>query len=107
MTERSNPTADSAENEFVLTRVFDAPRVTVWKAFTEPERLEQWWGPRGFNTRVHKLELRADGVFYTHNEHPTAARCLANGSIAKSSLRSGLSSSFLFAMRMKTRSGIH
>lgn len=63
MTERSNPTADSAENEFVLTRVFDAPRETVWKAFTEPERLEQWWGPRGFTTRVLKLELRPGGVF--------------------------------------------
>jgi uncharacterized protein YndB with AHSA1/START domain len=70
MTERSNPTADSAENQFVLTRVFDAPRETVWKAFTEPQRLEQWWGPRGFNTRVHKLELRAGGVFLYSQRTP-------------------------------------
>jgi uncharacterized protein YndB with AHSA1/START domain len=70
MTERSNPIADSAENEFVLTRVFDAPRDTVWKAFTEPERLERWWGPRGFTTRVHKLELRPGGVFLYSQRTP-------------------------------------
>ena len=63
MTERSNAAAASAENEFVVMRVFDAPRELVWKALTEPERLEQWWGPRGFTTRVHKLELRPGGVF--------------------------------------------
>ena len=33
--------------EFVITRVFDAPRDLVWKAFTEPKRLKEWWGPKG------------------------------------------------------------
>ncbi len=63
MSARTNLTAESAETEFLITRVFNAPRKLVWKAFTEPERLEQWWGPRGFTTRVHKLELRPGGVF--------------------------------------------
>jgi uncharacterized protein YndB with AHSA1/START domain len=63
MAARTNLTAESAEAEFSITRVFDAPRALVWKALTEPERLEQWWGPRGVTTRVLKLELRPGGVF--------------------------------------------
>ena len=36
------------EFEFVISRVFDAPRDLVWKAWTEPDRLLKWWGPRDF-----------------------------------------------------------
>jgi uncharacterized protein YndB with AHSA1/START domain len=32
--------------EFVITRVFDAPREVVWKSWTQAERLAQWWGPK-------------------------------------------------------------
>ena len=39
-------TAELAD-EFVVTREFDAPRELVYKAWTEPERLGQWWGPEG------------------------------------------------------------
>ena len=38
--------------DFVISRVFDSPRETVWKAWTEPERLKQWWGPTGFKVVV-------------------------------------------------------
>ena len=70
MAARSNSAAELAETEFSITRVFDAPRELVWKAFTEPERLEKWWGPRGFTTRVHKLELRPGGVFLYSQRMP-------------------------------------
>jgi uncharacterized protein YndB with AHSA1/START domain len=70
MAVRSNSAAESVETEFSITRVFDAPRALVWKAFTEPERLEQWWGPRGFTTRVLKLELRPTGVFLYSQRMP-------------------------------------
>ena len=36
--------------EITITRVYDAPRELVWKAWTEPARLAQWWGPRGWRT---------------------------------------------------------
>ncbi|HLJ26250.1 MAG TPA: SRPBCC domain-containing protein, partial [Candidatus Angelobacter sp.] len=32
----------------VVTRVFDAPRELVWKAWTDPKYVMQWWGPKGF-----------------------------------------------------------
>lgn len=38
-----------AENtELSLSRVFDAPRALVWQAWTDPNHIEQWWGPHGF-----------------------------------------------------------
>lgn len=51
----------SSDREIVITRVFNAPRKQVWRAWTEPEAVAQWWGPRGFSTRVTRLELRPGG----------------------------------------------
>jgi len=53
-----------AGREFIITRVFDAPRELVWKACTEAERLARWWGPKGFTMGVCKLDLRPGGVFH-------------------------------------------
>ena len=49
---------------FVITRTFDAPRDLVWKAWTEPERLAEWWGPKGCTLRVVKVDLRPGGMFH-------------------------------------------
>ena len=49
---------------FVITRSFDAPRDLVWKAWTEPERLVEWWGPKGCTLRVVKVDLRPGGMFH-------------------------------------------
>jgi uncharacterized protein YndB with AHSA1/START domain len=63
MTARSNNASASADREIVITRVFDAPRQLVWKAWTQSEHVAKWWGPRGFNTRVTELDLRPGGVW--------------------------------------------
>jgi len=63
MAERSSATAESAERELVITRVFDAPRRLVFKAWTEPERVVHWWGPRGFTIPSCKLDVRPGGAF--------------------------------------------
>jgi len=44
----------------VLTRVFDAPRELVFKSWTDPEHMAQWWGPHGFTTPVCELDVRPD-----------------------------------------------
>ena len=49
--------------EFVLTRVFDAPRTLVWKAFTDPEHMKHWWGPKGGNVRAAKMDFRPGGTY--------------------------------------------
>jgi uncharacterized protein YndB with AHSA1/START domain len=48
-----------------ITRVFDAPREAVWRAWTEPEQIARWWGKRGWSTPVASVELdvRPGGVF--------------------------------------------
>lgn len=54
--------SDPSEREIVITRVFDAPRNLVWQAWTEPEHVAAWWGPRGFTTTVLELDLRPGGL---------------------------------------------
>ena len=58
MAARSSVATDTTERELVITRVFDAPRALVFKAWTEPERIKQWWGPRGFTTLSCEMDLR-------------------------------------------------
>jgi uncharacterized protein YndB with AHSA1/START domain len=58
-----NSPAKVEEQALVITRVFDAPRETVFKAWSEPERAMRWWGPRGFTTPVCKIDFRVGGKF--------------------------------------------
>jgi len=60
MSKATKPTAN-ADREIVLTRVFNAPRELVWKVWTDPKHIAQWWGPRGFTTTVKELDLRPGG----------------------------------------------
>ena len=51
------------DREIVLTRVFDAPRRLVFDAFTRPELLRRWFGPRGWSLSVCEVDLRLGGAF--------------------------------------------
>jgi len=51
------------KKEFVITRVFDAPRELVWKMWTEPEQLMKWWGPKPFTSPACKIDLRVGGKY--------------------------------------------
>jgi uncharacterized protein YndB with AHSA1/START domain len=56
----------STENEverMVVTRIFDAPRELVWKAWTDPKYVMQWWGPKGFTSPVCQMDFRVGGKF--------------------------------------------
>jgi uncharacterized protein YndB with AHSA1/START domain len=54
-----------AAREITITRVYDAPRELVWKAWTEPGQLARWWGRRGWNTPVSSItmDVRPGGAF--------------------------------------------
>jgi uncharacterized protein YndB with AHSA1/START domain len=52
-----------SQREIVLTRVFDAPRHLVWDAFTKPELLKRWFGPRGWSLVVCEVDLKVGGGF--------------------------------------------
>lgn len=49
--------------ELVSRRKLDAPRNLVYRAWTEPELLAQWWGPHGFTNTFHTFDLRPGGVW--------------------------------------------
>ncbi len=53
--------ASVLDREIVLSRVFDAPRELVWRAWTEKEHLARWFGPKGFVTTTHELDVRVGG----------------------------------------------
>jgi uncharacterized protein YndB with AHSA1/START domain len=51
-------------SDFVISRDLDAPRDLVWKCFTDPERMKQWWGPKGFTVIASKMDLRVGGTYH-------------------------------------------
>ena len=54
----------ATEREFSVTRMFDAPRELVWKCFTEPEHMKEWWGPKGSTIVASKMDLRVGGTYH-------------------------------------------
>jgi len=61
-----NLVTEPADRVLKITRTFDAPRSLVFKAWTEPEHMARWWGPRGFTSTVLKNELRPGGAYRIH-----------------------------------------
>lgn len=62
---KHNLTTEPSEQVLVITRVIAAPRNFVFKAWTEPERVRQWWGPNGFTMPACTIDLRVGGVFHS------------------------------------------
>lgn len=61
---RNSDATNAVAEELVITRVFDAPRELVWKAWTEPEHFMRWFAPKGFSTPFCKIDLRPGGVIH-------------------------------------------
>ncbi|MGO9449804.1 MAG: SRPBCC domain-containing protein [Candidatus Binataceae bacterium] len=59
----TNTTTEPAERVLVITRVFDAPRSVLFKAWTQPENLIRWWGPRRMTTSVSEMDVRPGGAY--------------------------------------------
>lgn len=56
--------AVSKSKDFVISRVFDAPRDLVWKCFTDPHHMNQWWGPKGAAIGKSKMDFRVGGTYH-------------------------------------------
>ena len=59
-----------AERELTITRVFDAPRELVFKAWTDAKHLAHWWGPKGFTNPVCEFDARVGGMLRVHMRAP-------------------------------------
>ncbi len=60
----------SEQERMTITRVFDAPCELVWKAWTDPEYVMQWWGPVGFTCPTCKMDFRVGGKFVISMKSP-------------------------------------
>lgn len=56
--------ASSDVREFVISRTFDVPRELMWKAWTESDRMAQWFGPKGVTVFHSNNDLRPGGVYH-------------------------------------------
>lgn len=62
--------APGSEWDLVITRVFDAPRELVFRAWTDREQVAQWWGPNGFTNPVCEIDVRVGGAIRIHMRAP-------------------------------------
>lgn len=53
--------AKNKSKDIKITRIYDAPIKTVWDAWTDPQKVGKWWGPRGFTLTTHSKDLRSGG----------------------------------------------
>ena len=68
-----------AEFELSISRVIDAPRSRVFRAWTEPSLLQQWWGPHGMTTPECEMNLWVGGLFRTLMRAPDGAEYPTQG----------------------------
>ncbi len=54
---------ESAGRELVLSRLLNAPRELVYQVWTQPEHIVRWWGPNGFTTTNHGMQVRPGGAW--------------------------------------------
>jgi uncharacterized protein YndB with AHSA1/START domain len=81
----ANKTSDTttfstpSDREIVMTRVFDAPRELVFKAYTDPNAIPQWWGPRRYATTVDQMDVRPGGAWRFVNQGPDGSEFAFRG----------------------------
>lgn len=73
-----NATADE-DRVLCLRRTFDAPRERVFRAWTDPEQLVRWWGPRGFTVPEHAMDVREGGAWRTTMRSPEGRDHVVSG----------------------------
>ncbi len=60
----------TANDTFIIERVFNAPQALVWTAWTDPALLTKWFGPKGCTAELIKFELRPGGIWHSRIQMP-------------------------------------
>jgi uncharacterized protein YndB with AHSA1/START domain len=71
---------DASNKKLKVEREFDAPVAQVWKAWTEPELLDQWWAPKPWKANTKSMDFREGGRWFYYMEGPDGTRhyCMFN-----------------------------
>jgi uncharacterized protein YndB with AHSA1/START domain len=59
----NSPGQEPMERELEIVRIFDAPRDLVFRAWTDPKHMAQWWGPKGFTNTVDQMDVKPGGAW--------------------------------------------
>lgn len=70
---------NTTQQDLVITRIIDAPRERVWKAWTEPEQIKRWWGPKDFTAPVVQIDLREGGKYLLSMKSPEGEEYWSTG----------------------------
>ncbi|HYP39948.1 MAG TPA: SRPBCC family protein [Chloroflexia bacterium] len=66
---KTNVIAEPGKQEIIITRIVNAPRDLVFKAYTDPNAIPQWWGPRNLTTVVDQMDVRPGGIWrFVHRD---------------------------------------
>ena len=65
--------------ELVIERVFDAPRERVWEAWTDPEQMKKWWGPKDFTAPTVEIDLKEGGKYLNCMRSPDGQEFWSTG----------------------------
>ena len=76
---KNNLVVDRPALAFSMSRLFNAPRELVWKVYTDPELVSEWWGPRYLTTVVDKMEVKVGGVWRFVQKDPKGNEYAFNG----------------------------
>ncbi len=58
---KTNFIVEPGKQEIIISRLFDAPRESVFRVMMDPQMIPQWWGPRQYKTVVDRMEVREGG----------------------------------------------
>jgi uncharacterized protein YndB with AHSA1/START domain len=59
--EMTKPITTITDRELIITRLLNAPRELVFKVWTDPNHIKNWWGPNGFTNTIHKMDVKPGG----------------------------------------------
>jgi uncharacterized protein YndB with AHSA1/START domain len=76
---KNNVISKRGKQEIVITRVFDAPRELVWKAWTDPEHFKSWWGPKDYTCPFCEMDLRVGGKYLSCMRSPEGQEYWSTG----------------------------
>lgn len=77
--ETRNDLNTAAAGQVLITKVFNAPRKLVFKAWTDPEHLKRWYAPQGCTIDFLRYDLRPGGYFLSLLKNPAGHDCLCKG----------------------------
>jgi uncharacterized protein YndB with AHSA1/START domain len=69
----------AADRELTVSRMIDAPRALVFTAWTDPEQIARWWGPKGFTTIDYEMDVRPGGAYRLRMRSPEGVDQIKRG----------------------------